>query len=272
MKKNICLLIFIFCFTLTHSQNIRWVEDTTNVIEIKQNTYIYNCIVRYENINGYYVTNQKYQYQFVINQHGNNVGFCTQTVNYFKEKRRKIKNEINNAIIRGLSSYENINIFDSYIVEIDGLLYFVHKDSVKNNELLDEFNAKAKIFENKLTFNNTIKIIKSYCTKPNSVGGINYNVDIQNLSNKTIKYITITGICHNAVDDPVKCRITDSYIHRLRITGPIAPNQHKHAQWSEIYTNVNVYFKITKIEIEYMDGEKITLSNKIIFDTIRNEY
>ena len=74
-----------------HGQNIRWIEDTTNVIEVKQKEYIYNCNIRYININGYYVTNQKYQYQFVINQHGNNIGFCTQTVNYFKEKRHKTK-------------------------------------------------------------------------------------------------------------------------------------------------------------------------------------
>jgi hypothetical protein len=255
-----------------YGQNIRWVEDTTNVIDIKQNEYIYNCNISYINIYGYYVTNQKYQYEFVINQHGNNIGFCTKTFNYFIEKRHKIKKEINNVIIRGLSSYENTNMFDSYVVEIDGLLYFVHKDSVKNNELLDEFNEKAKIFENELNFNNTIKIIKSYCTKPDYAGGINYNADIQNLSNKTIKYIIISGICHNAVDDPVKCNITGAYFHTFRITGPIVPKQHKHVQWSEIYTNVNVYLKILDIEIEYMNGEKIKLSNKIIFDSIRNEY
>jgi len=110
-------------------------------------------------------------------------------------------------------------------------------------------------------------------TRPNSAGGVNFNVEFLNTSDRTIKYITFWATPYNRVDDRMVDRISKQSTKRADYTGPIEPlgtNAIKttfgSAKTRKIWTNVwynhdIVCATIDKVVIEYMDGEKATIKD-----------
>ena len=113
----------------------------------------------------------------------------------------------------------------------------------------------------------TIRIVKCYPSAPNSAGGVDANIVFTNKSKKEIKYVFFTIAAYNGVDDKVECEIRRSSEARVKVTGPIKPNETSGwgRYWECIFYNHSIkYIKIEEVEIEYMDKTKFTISKKDI--------
>lgn len=88
----------------------------------------------------------------------------------------------------------------------------------------------------------------------NSANGNILQWGFQNLSNKTIKYITITVYYYNAVGDLVKDNISGKTSGTFKITGPIDPKENVIFRDVLMYSSTCTKFYISDVKIEYMDG------------------
>ena len=132
----------------------------------------------------------------------------------------------------------------------------------------------AKSVEDKV--HEIIRVYELNVDDINSADGVDVEITWINKSDKTIKYIVFEVVPYNAVDDVVKCRIRNESNRRLQSTGPFATGEgdaylytsvfgDKSEWWGGIweavwYNNTVVRLEFNKIEIEYMDGTKETLS------------
>ena len=101
---------------------------------------------------------------------------------------------------------------------------------------------------------------------PNSVGGWDFDFDIINKSEKTIKYISFKVGVGNAVGDILFSDIDydDDPFFGLKMTGPIEQDQAggKGRVWADaFYNSTAVGFDIMEIRIEYMDGSFYTIDH-----------
>ncbi len=116
-------------------------------------------------------------------------------------------------------------------------------------------------------FTKVIQLLSIKTDEPNSAGGINLYIKWKNTSDKTVKYAYFTCELYNAVDDKVNDTISGSYKFTGKVTGPVQPNEikGKDTYWQNAWwNNSGRYAKIIGIELEYMDGSKITVpTNKI---------
>lgn len=102
-------------------------------------------------------------------------------------------------------------------------------------------------------------------SKPNSVGGVDWTAKIENTSQKTIKYITFIVEAYNAVDDAVECEITGKSVVKCKGTGPVVPTSQTDPSavftWETVWYNSTIsYVKTLEIQIEYMDGTQVSIS------------
>ena len=104
---------------------------------------------------------------------------------------------------------------------------------------------------------------------PNSADlfGIQFVANYQ--GDKTIKYCIITCVPINAVGDLVACTVTDAVEARCRVTGPIAAGVHKWTFENGWYNPTIANVKITKVDIQYMDGSTETISGEKIEEDVR---
>ena len=101
---------------------------------------------------------------------------------------------------------------------------------------------------------------------PNSAGGRDAIIYWTNTTNKTIKYILFHVTAYNAVGDVEVCSIKQKTSTSLQITGPIEHGKGGsgsfmgESRWSNVWYNWNIRrIRVTKIDIEFMDGTKTTL-------------
>lgn len=101
---------------------------------------------------------------------------------------------------------------------------------------------------------------------PDSAGGVSVLIDIKNLSEKTIKYYFLYFIPYNAVEDAVSCSVTGKVEYGVKGTGPLSQNQVKYnALFANAWYNHSITtVKLTKAEIEYMDGTSETIQGSEI--------
>lgn len=99
--------------------------------------------------------------------------------------------------------------------------------------------------------------IKSLGFWLNYVYGLEVEMDIKNVSDKTIKYIYLDYSIKNAVGDELECDIQGKELPLLQITGPMEPNSSKAVRWDPIfYSSQAAQVHINHITVEYMDGTK----------------
>jgi len=92
--------------------------------------------------------------------------------------------------------------------------------------------------------------------------GTGFRITFYNPTKKPIRYVTITYVGYNAVNDPVKDYRTPSGKLTLKGIGPIEPGTQ--AIYSEEYawmTDVVETVKLTGITVEYMDRTKKVIKN-----------
>lgn len=106
--------------------------------------------------------------------------------------------------------------------------------------------------------------LQTYSLGMDYFGGINNYIIYYNNSSKKIKYIVFTAQAYNQVNDRIKSEIGGYSSFRMKDVGPIAKGEYGGGEWDGVwYNTTTAYAKITKIEIEYMDGSKKTLNVNI---------
>lgn len=126
----------------------------------------------------------------------------------------------------------------------------LHQDSVK----------KAKRL---YSIKNSIKITSYYLESPNSAGGVSVYFYYKNLSDKVVKYLTWSGHPINAVGDVVSCTIRDNSTFNGQDTGPVKKGATGGGYWDCAWYNWQAKkLIITGIEIEYMDGSTLSISDE----------
>lgn len=117
----------------------------------------------------------------------------------------------------------------------------------------------------------SISILKFYTSSPNSAGGVDCNIVWKNISDKTVKYARFAVAPYNAVDDMVESEIGGATYKRLQATGPVKQGETNgyNTSWETIWYNSTIaYMKITGIELEYMDGSKISTNNPELINQV----
>lgn len=143
-------------------------------------------------------------------------------------------------------------------------------DSIRNerNKIIELKTAKEKAVKDSIakvkrinTLRHTVKITTAHLSSPNSAGGCDATVYYKNLSNKTIKYFYWEGFCKNTVGDRVACEIRGYETYRGKDTGPVRPRRSSGGTWDCIIYNYSARkLIITNVEIVYMDGSSINIS------------
>lgn len=156
---------------------------------------------------------------------------------------------------------EVINIYNSMIAYepesplcTEANTYFLQAQEQKEKALLE----LAK---------NSIEISKIKTSAPNSADGVDLYIYWKNKSEKIIKYAYFTVVPYNAVDDIVYCEIRNTAKFTGKETGPFKQNQGSNGDtyWECPWYNSTIkYAKLVNIQIEYMDGTSLELSEKII--------
>ena len=88
----------------------------------------------------------------------------------------------------------------------------------------------------------------------NSADGIFLHWAAKNVTNKTIKYITVTFEFYNAVGDLTKEEITKKTSKTMKLTGPIEPQEAFYIADIIGYSVDCQSVKITNMKVDYMDG------------------
>lgn len=95
------------------------------------------------------------------------------------------------------------------------------------------------------------------------MGGNSIRVQVQNTSNKEIKYVRYTLAFFNNVGDPICDDIRGWYEMQWEIVGPIKPNAYKEFYGGIFYNHqFQGKYLITNLQIVYMDNTSINISNK----------
>jgi hypothetical protein len=142
------------------------------------------------------------------------------------------------------------------------------KTQIKNNifKIQEVFMADIKI-KNLYVGHDTRE---GWQFSPNSAGGVSVQLDFVNLSGKTIKYADFYFIPYNAVGDAVSCRTRRQSERGVQCTGPLENGLWKRGMvFSNAWYNNSIKtVKITKIDIQYIDGSKTEISeSEVEFDT-----
>ncbi len=153
-------------------------------------------------------------------------------------------------------------------------------DNIKEKQIEDSIQiVKQKQIKDSLklveleTFKNAIEFVKYYTSKPNSAGGVDCNIIWKNLSEKTVKYAKFTVVAYNEVNDKVKSEhdYSGNGEKVVKVTGPVKNKQvnGNGTYWDCLWYNWSIdYMLITAIEIEYVDGTKISTSDVSIIEQL----
>ncbi|MFT6459407.1 MAG: hypothetical protein ACJAR5_002972 [Pseudophaeobacter arcticus] len=112
-----------------------------------------------------------------------------------------------------------------------------------------------------------IVVTNLYASPPNSAGGVDVTIYSKNVSAKRIKYIRYTVEPYNAVGDKQTGTISRRSAAKLRDVGPIEPSKFEGGTWENSwYNNSITCIRLSKVQIEFMDGLKRTYSGQ---DSVR---
>ena len=130
----------------------------------------------------------------------------------------------------------------------------------KITDSLQKVQDSLKIVD---TYKDSILIIKSYTSEPNSAGGVDLNIIWKNKSKRVVKYARFKVSAINAVNDEVYSDIDYNNLPTyVNVTGPIKPNQVNGygTYWDCVWYNSTIKRCIIRsVELEYMDGSKLEI-------------
>lgn len=112
--------------------------------------------------------------------------------------------------------------------------------------------------------------ISNWLWTRDSVGGVEWNFKITNNTDKPIKYVSMEWNCYNAVGDIIYDEITGKSSHGVKYTGPLEAGQ-----TTDLLRNTTLFYnhsynsvKFTKLQVDFMDGTTIRITNQGYADII----
>lgn len=134
------------------------------------------------------------------------------------------------------------------------------RDSIAKEQFMRDSIAKVEHLD---AVKNSIQLTSYYLHRPNSASGCDMTIYYKNLSKKVIKYAVFICRYYNAVDDVVYCDIRDYNTFRGQDTGPVNYGKNSGGLWEcPIYNWSAKKMEIIGIEIDYMDGTELNISNE----------
>lgn len=92
--------------------------------------------------------------------------------------------------------------------------------------------------------------------------GTSFRIQVLNSTNKTIKYIWLTVIGINAVNDPVRDPLKSGPALTVKAIGPIEKDESGTYEWQYMWhTDIVERFRISAIKVQYMDNSVRTIRN-----------
>jgi hypothetical protein len=92
--------------------------------------------------------------------------------------------------------------------------------------------------------------------------GTGFRIKFFNPTKKTIKYINISFIGINPVNDKVSNKYGNSYINNVRCVGPIKQYDEAEFEWDYVwFTDIVETIKLVSIKVQYMDGTIKTITD-----------
>ena len=186
---------------------------------------------------------------------------------------KKIKSIVICLVVLPVISFLFSSVFSSDELSPSELKRIKRETSEQQAYLREESNQQAEIerqrdsminatlAEAKASLKDSIQIIKSYTSTPNSVGGVDLNIVWKNKTKRVVKYANFRVSAINAVGDEVYSEIGRSGV--AVSTGPIKPGSVDGygTQWSCMWYNSTIKkCVIRSVELEFMDGSKLEIS------------
>jgi hypothetical protein len=119
----------------------------------------------------------------------------------------------------------------------------------------------ATLAQAKQSLKDSIQIIKSYTSNPNSVGGVDLTIVWKNKTKRVVKYANFHVSAINAVGDEVRSEI--NHYGTASVTGPINPNSvYGYGKyWPCMWYNSTIKkCVIRSVELEFMDGSNLEIT------------
>ena len=163
------------------------------------------------------------------------------------------------------SCSDNISTSEAKIIqkEVSEQQAYLLEESNQQDEIERQRDSmiNATLAEAKASLKDSIQIIKSYTSTPNSVGGVDLNIVWKNKTKRVVKYANFRVSAINAVGDEVYSEIGRSGV--AVSTGPIKPGSVDGygTQWSCMWYNSTIKkCVIRSVELEFMDGSKLEIT------------
>jgi hypothetical protein len=140
--------------------------------------------------------------------------------------------------------------------EIDSILF----EREKKEEALREIRGKNLIS----SLQKAGIAVMDYTAFDNSeyTDGTGFRIKFFNPTKKTIKYINISFVGINAVNDKVLNKYGGSYINNVRCVGPIKQYDEAEFEWDYVwFTDIVETVKLVSIKVQYMDGSIRTITD-----------
>lgn len=148
------------------------------------------------------------------------------------------------------------------------------QSEIQKQEKKDADNKRALI--NKLQNSNIGICLINYEAFDVSeyTAGTGFRINVFNPTKKIVKYINVSFVGYNPVNDRVINKYGNSYINSVKCVGPIKPLESGEYEWEYIWFNDLVEkVKIISIVVEYMDGSKKVINDikKVEIDNLSSE-
>jgi hypothetical protein len=135
------------------------------------------------------------------------------------------------------------------------------QEVARNKEIQDSVKHVQDSLKLVESYRDSIQIIKSYVSEPNSAGGVDLNIIWKNTSKRVVKYARFEVSAVNAVGDEVYSEISLYDGSKwAKVTGPVNPNKVNGygTYWECMWYNSTIKKCIVRsVELEYMDGSTI---------------
>jgi hypothetical protein len=161
-------------------------------------------------------------------------------------------------------------------IKSDGNVYLTITDSskIKTKEEIDSILLERERKEEALREIRGKNLISSlqkagiaimeYTAFDNSeyTDGTGFRIKFFNPTKKTIKYINISFVGINTVNDKVLNKYGGSYINNVRCVGPIKQYEEAEFEWDYVwFTDIVETVKLVSIKVQYMDGSIRTITD-----------
>lgn len=181
------------------------------------------------------------------------------------QEKLKLDEEFKGVIEQRRKEYtDSLNYYKSLRVHLPKMLDSLR--TVKEAEEQAKADKKYNDWYNSLSASakkaaTLISITEAGLSEPNSVGGCDYTLCYINKSKKTVKYLHLTGMVYNRVNDPAYCEIRRTASFKGVDTGPIAQDEEGGGTWENVVYNYAAdTLKINSVSITYMDGSTATIA------------